>query len=693
MPAALLILPWIGLFLILGTHASLVQTEVLQGLNENVDHPWVILKFWGIASAALVAFTLAVPEKYRIGPLFTALLASAAIYTKNHDIAAVALVAGYLFCSYRIAELLVRKRSFSQPIETLVISFWVNFLMTSFFYLIGAGATQIYPYAISICGWIWFFWALAGPLRKKTIPTFFRKGLPSSRSVLAAQNFLALSAMIPITLLSLQPILEWDSNVGHMPLIRYYVRHQSISPSPFILQSYFVDLFHVSSLPFFSLAGTLGLKLFNLVFFYGISAAFIGVCTLLRKDSPPPSRLTAEAAILFLLLTNPLVLTTVGTIQYDTALLFPAISSLFLLIRYLFFRRHSRSLVFLALSLGMGVLIKPTFLSFVVLCSFITLPIAWRRRDKLVLPSALLTLIVALGPIKILLSKPSIPFSTFKSIVKTDLLHFGMQTGSLITKFLLYVPMATLHTSRYMQAHDFAFGFGILLSLFCGVLLISKNKDQRPYQLILAISLGSLLIGISQTQYLRYSVFLLCPLLFLLLNWHDRASALKPLLAKAGIAMMVLLGFLQIALAPDVNWWIKVPGTALSRKQAFNENEFLAQIRGPSWEDWRSVTQRISTPRTLFLSPTFADAYYWVANVDVSTQIIPGTWQSNLGDLLSTSGDGFLRKASELGFETFISPTKELQDKEIVGKFQALQSHCSITWSSNLFTAWSGCVL
>ncbi len=677
-----LLLPWLVFFALLSWNLPQIANEIRLGLDQNVSDLRYILSFWAIISVALGLIAVWGSPKYLPSQGMVAGTVLAIIYSINGLIFPFILVLGYMAGLFFGTKMLLRRKM--HPIEIGILAIWLDFLITVGFYSTGIG-TGLYPFLVSIFGIGVLAWTV------KTHPENWiglMKATGNHRVELLIQYALIALVLIVAGLLTLQPILEWDSSVGHLPMLRYYFYGRTLYPSPFITQSQFIDFGHVLALPLMSLAGNFGLKLNNFFFICVSAFSFICLSRSLKSTVVRDTPALSEIVVLLIAMTSPLVLTTAGTLQYDTELIFPALAAMFFLVRYISSPDLDYLPYLMALALGAGVLIKITFAFFAVPFALVAIPYVVRRRHSLVGPALILIATGMIIPIKFFIGSGA----SILELIQTTSAGANVHGEKMpyLKKLVTFIPKATFQANNYVEAAPFSLGFGPLAGLLCGLwYLMRKSRFIFPI-LIFGICLLAVAIALTQMQYVRYLVFVLLPLQLLIVQWLEVAHRENLRMKRFVIAGLILVLLIQISLVPRLNWWVKVPGQALVLGN-YNEQKFRDDIRGSSWKDWIIMVQSLPDKGTLFISPTFAFEFFWLGTIDGPKQIVPSTWQSNLGKLLDLTGVDFLRAAKSMEFTTFVVPTAQTQAEIFVKKREALDRHCLRIWATDLYSSWADC--
>lgn len=524
----------------------------------------------------------------------------------------------FLVCSFLFLGLVTLSFAVHNLAHKSIFSFVVLLLSVSFCFLttIELRFVSWFMGLIGICGAAFFF------------KNFARKFLSEKLSFSPALTSLAISVSAAAFALSLatlnqQPIIDWDSSVGHIPVIANMVENNSFAPDYFNVQSFFPNLYHVAALPFYAVANDFGLRFFNTLTIFSIAYLLI---ELVQKVSTKPLLLKDELLFLIVLsvVSIPMIHSTAATFQYD----FPL--TLFLLLVIILVSdnetRQSRvSSFFLgaAIACGLGIKITFLFLAFPFACYFIYL-----NRKQIVnlllflAPVLLFGVIVALRDYQ-LTKDIFFPYNYFAKVSSLDptILQSKFFSNKLLD-FIFLLPLTSLKSSNFGQYYDFSGGFLPLFAFFCIPFCIRlKHLNLSKITLLSLLSVFFLCL---QTFYLRYLFPGLLVLVFLL-SLAPFITQLSEKQKKVYCVFLTVMILLQVSLTANLNWWLYLKGDSF--RSGYTEKSVIVKLWDPYWSELTDLSNSIGNETGLLVSKKFAERYFWINRLE-KNNIKPWTWQA-----------------------------------------------------------------
>jgi len=551
--------------------------------------------------------------------LFNAFAQSQVIETV---IAMLYIVALFYFSIY-IADKLFKKIS----LQDIVLFFFIlNFLYVYFYFQI--------PGLIKHSSILFFVLSLPilisrkiNRIRKRLLFAYLSK----SEQRYFFFYFFVLNALATVCIMLLyQPIVEWDSGVSHIPMVKYFIAEHTLSPDYFIIQSYFINFSQISSMPFFSLLGMTGLKFYNLLLYslmamvsFNLSKVFSGKFYILNLLS----------ALAFL--SAPSILSMVGNFQYDLILVIFSVVFLTYFVMIIKGRELSGELfVKLSIVFSLGLLTKLNFISLVIPLFLLGLFYIYRKRKFPYLPVLIVTGVICLIIAKSFLYSDELLFPYLFVKAKAGYIwdEFGVSDKSLIWRWF-YFPIGVNYNENYGTFYKYTFGIVFIFAyLFLPLFVVSREFKVRI--LLAGVIILPLLANIYETQYSRYSlalIFLFVIFIFRSGKRHGDDLFSKMINLTFGI-MLFLVILLQLSLLPGVNWWIKLNGNSLVNSNYSDavQNEREIYRIYPEEKELLDVTKSYNR-RSILISNRVVDYNY--INRNFNRNLIYNTWQMQLEKL------------------------------------------------------------
>lgn len=562
--------------------------------------------------------------------LFSFLLPLISVSLSSKYLTYIFIIFGYFLLLWHFVEIITRRFNLSYIYYKTVVFLVINlFFGIIFVYL--HGSRNIVSITLSICGWILFYVYGA---KKWEFNDLAFLSYPLRALTKAEQGFLfilfSLAGYIAGAMLH-QPILEWDSSLGHVPTVQFYFSNHTLKANPYNIQTYAHGFHHVSAIPLFSIASELGLRFWNFtqVLFVFINGLALGRSILSiesdnRKEDSSPILLIFTS---LMVVTIPLVYSTIGTFQYDVPLILIFQLGLLIMLDIIHtksdYQRQAFLMSILVLVGFIGLVIKMSFIAIAPL--FILFYVAQAlKRKKLFLKA----IFMGIGLLIIFLMIPYIrsrsifyPYDYISSVSKGDWDSYGLFKNRILD-LIFYLPGITFWTEKFGQAPVFAAGVtSFITAIVVGLNLGSKKYIKYAFFLIFVLILGTFV-----TRYIRYSMYIWA-LLPLLLNLFllDLSLVGKKILVTLFAASVIF----QLISLPSLNWWVKVPESVMS--DSFDEEKLRANFRGKAWGDLIKVGEYLDRmqKKAVIISRDHASQYFWSSMIQ-PYNIHPLTWQSGL---------------------------------------------------------------
>jgi hypothetical protein len=566
-------------------------------------------------------------------------------YTKGL-ISIILYIGGIYWISKIIVNYFIRINKF---LEVCTFSLLINFILIQIIFAFDINI-EYFLYLFSCLGGIYYLYLFTNKL--SALKLWFSNNIKINKPTLTISDFgniLILTLLLEYCLMLLnQPILEWDSNVGHIPLMNYYLQDKTLAPNPHILQSFFINFHQISSIFFFYALDEIGLKYFNL--FYIIFTIIVYYNILLyiivsRKNN------NQIVLILFSIITVPLLITQIGTFQYDISL--PSIYglTLYYTMNYIFSNQYiekKKLTLLISISILIGIYIKLNFIASVIPISIYL--IYYNLKNKsLFNKSNLLSLSLLIIGLSFIIIKSYYytgllfhPYQYMKEITKSDWSNYGIQDSNILYKTIYYIIGFTF-TDKYGHYYKYTGGFIFFLSYISIMKLDNKKKI-----FIYFISIFSIFFSIIETQYARYFIYILSifPIIFInKINNNINKYLFYPI-----IYIVILF---QILMIPEMNWWIKLNANSLYSE--YNVNIYEESIRGEDFLFFKDIIKSLDNTKTLFFVNRTGDRFYF-AMKEKNKTIIPMLWQSNIESISNAKDSGFIDECLKYQFKYIIIP-------------------------------------
>jgi hypothetical protein len=568
------------------------------------------------------------------------------IYAHSGTLLTTVLLSLYVFGVFYLSHyILLKLTGAANRIEVLFLAFAGNYFLVYASYGLRL-PRQIIPSlgvslgVISLIGWFYRF-----DIGK------YRKPSQGSFPIGVIAIFLGSVSATVLGLLTVQPIVEWDSMMGHIPTVLHFYDSGSIIPNPFLIESSATVLHQISSLPFFALGEEFGLKFFNLLFIVLVPFLMWELLGVLSISIAEESFIVLSVATI----SPPILLSTVGTFLYDTPLVVDILGCFYFLLK--FFKSEgasrTRALCFFVTAFSIGILTK---ISFAICGPVFFLSIGWVALKRLELKRLLIpSLLGALFLIFFLIRSRFFhdgwfyPYSLLVPISSGDSGQYGI-SGNYIERFLSFIPYSMMRSDLYGQMSLFSMGFFCFLS----ALVCCRFIGRRDLALLRLTVFGSLAVALIKIQYARYLYFCLVPLaLYVAFDLQDKVGSS----VSKGVKVFVLaaVALLQLALTPGLNWWIHLPGEVIVRH--FDGQSEKVNVLGSYYSQLSLLANGIPLGGALLLSPGESQTFYWV-NTATRNHVVPFTWQANLNINLSEDPALVKDEMRRKGFHWVISPTQ-----------------------------------
>jgi 4-amino-4-deoxy-L-arabinose transferase-like glycosyltransferase len=183
-----------------------------------------------------------------------------------------------------------------------------------------------------------------------------------------------LFAGVLLRLLIFKPLYPVN-NDDHFGVISYLLQHHVLPAADVTVQGYHPPLYYLLAAPFAALAGVRGAELLSL----GLSVVNLWLLARLLATTPLIASIVARRHALAMAALLPQFVVFGLFVSNDS--LSYLVGTAFILVAFTYIERPTtRWLIVLAVTLGVGLLTKGTFLAFAPVAAGVVLAVAWRRR-------------------------------------------------------------------------------------------------------------------------------------------------------------------------------------------------------------------------------------------------------------------------------------------------------------------------